>query len=106
MTDNEIVKALECCTSKMQCFDCPRFDGNWGMRAFTHCDTKLKSDALDLINRQKAEIERLKDGCANCAVVQRKSEIIWELNEQIEYWQRGYNNLRNIQRRANRVGDF
>ncbi len=60
MTDNEIVKALECCTSKMQCFDCPRFDGIWGMRAFTHCDSKMKSDALDLINRQKAEIERLK----------------------------------------------
>ena len=60
MTDNEIIKALESCTSETQCLNCPRFRGSLGMSFFTKCDSKLKSDVLDLINRQKAEIERLK----------------------------------------------
>lgn len=53
MTDNEIIKALEVCTSEMQdCEICPLL-GN--------CDPLfLDSRALDLIDRQRAEIERLK----------------------------------------------
>ena len=56
MTDDEIIKALECCTTKgASCKDCP---------AFTKVDRseckKFFKGALDLINRQKAEIERLK----------------------------------------------
>ena len=60
MTDNEIIKALECCaTDKMDdCFQCPYDNivykpGNGG------CVNRCRKDALDLINRQKAEIERL-----------------------------------------------
>lgn len=59
MTDNEIIKALECCKDDgfdgMPCKDCP----------YAECDSKrgcvseLCEDALALINRQKAEIERL-----------------------------------------------
>lgn len=55
MTDNEIIKALEYCTSSdishSSCRDCPCFEHPEG------CVT-LK-DALALILRQKAEIERL-----------------------------------------------
>ena len=53
MTDNEIIKALEVCTSELQdCVLCPLL-GN--------CDPLvLDGQALDLINRQQAEIERLK----------------------------------------------
>lgn len=40
----------------------------------------------DIINCQQAEIERLKDRCSNCCVVQTKSEKICDLQEQIEYW--------------------
>ena len=52
MTDNEIVKALECCVE----YDCRvcRYDVNSAI-----CISNLMKDTLDLINRQKAEIERL-----------------------------------------------
>lgn len=53
MTDNEIIKALECCRST-SCYDCPYNDENL-------CIDALLQYALDLINRQKAENERLKD---------------------------------------------
>ena len=55
LTDNEIIEALECCADwcgAISCWDCPLKD-----TGCIHFD-KLK-DVLDLINRQKAEIERL-----------------------------------------------
>ena len=57
MTDNEVIKALECCSSengKDDCLTCPNF------KDFVDCKEDLSAIALDLINRQKAEIERLK----------------------------------------------
>lgn len=52
MTDNEIIKALECCSNGEPCANCPYQK---------QCDeTDLAEIALDLINRQQAEIERLK----------------------------------------------
>ena len=59
MTDNEIIKALECCNRNGSCFQCP-----YDRASFEHepdCASVMTADALDLINRQKAEIERLKD---------------------------------------------
>ena len=63
MTDNEIIKALEHCGSKhtdnygkYSCLKCPLFAFNQG-----DCSDELHDFALDLINRQKAEIESLKD---------------------------------------------
>lgn len=50
-------------------------------------------NVLDLINRQKAKIERLKDLCGDCSMLKGEIETISELEEQIEYWQRGYNDL-------------
>lgn len=60
MTDNEIIKALECCTNNISsCKDC--------LYEFSHtenkwCDEVLIEDAFALITRQKAEIERLEKG--------------------------------------------
>ena len=55
MTDNEIIKALECCNGwHGRCLNCPL------NREGTNCKEKLNSYALDLINRQKAEIEELR----------------------------------------------
>lgn len=63
MTDEQIIKALECCATDdgNDCFQCPYCNiffesGNGG------CVNRCRKDALDLINRQKAEIERLKRG--------------------------------------------
>lgn len=54
MTDNEIVKALECCLAPFgaRCGDC-------SLQKITWCKDILHQNTLDLINRQKEEIERL-----------------------------------------------
>ena len=53
MTDNEIIKALECHAGDAEvCKLCPLTNEEW-------CSVKLARKTLDLINRQKAEIERL-----------------------------------------------
>ena len=54
LTDTEIKKALECCVNTTFISDCAKCK----MFAFD-CKDKLIESALDLINRQKAEIERL-----------------------------------------------
>lgn len=56
MKDNEIIKALECCASSSQVSAC---DGCPYNRESLICEMLKSRDALDLINRQKAEIERL-----------------------------------------------
>ena len=56
MTDNEIIKALECCSvpklAKKKCSDCP-FNG-------ALCFTRLNQESLNLIKRQQEEIAELK----------------------------------------------
>jgi hypothetical protein len=57
MTDNEIIKALECLSGiNILCKECAyhkKFH-------YPDCRQEVAEKALDLINRQKAEIERLK----------------------------------------------
>ena len=54
MTDNEIIKALEICENyKETCEYCP-YDN------IRHCADEIRKDALDLIKKQQAEIDRLK----------------------------------------------
>ena len=59
MTDTEIMKALECCMSNSvsDCENCPRFNSPY--KTVDDCMCNLKVETLNLINRQKAEIERL-----------------------------------------------
>lgn len=59
LTDNEIIMALECC-SLPHCNNriCPMFENPINTK---DCITKLSMNALDLIKRQKAEIERLQN---------------------------------------------
>ncbi len=60
MTDNEIVKALECCsksnTDEHYCEDCP-------CRTIKYCASHISINALDLINRQKADNKKLLKEC-------------------------------------------
>ena len=72
MTDNEIIKALGCCpkaemTVDCKALGCPVYQKK-GCGYVLNCDLDsttdaiiegLSKDALDLINRQKAEIEAL-----------------------------------------------
>ena len=56
LSEASVIKALECCfLSECDCKDCPYSD-------LEICDTaKMINIVIDLINRQKAEIERLND---------------------------------------------
>ena len=57
MTDNDIIKALECCTTNgASCKDCPAF-----VKVDRSNCKKHFRGALDLITHQKAEIERLQE---------------------------------------------
>ena len=60
MTDNEIIKALECCRSENgnDCENC-QYTKVVYRQGEGGCTNRLMQDALNLINRQKAEIERL-----------------------------------------------
>lgn len=85
MTDEQIVKALECCTNEhLGCEDgCPYADvGCYDEDGFHTIPMK---DALDLINRQKAEIEQ-KD--IEIDILIRKKEAlrdeICELQSEVE----------------------
>ena len=55
MTNNEIIKVLECCAVRGNCNDCPR-EKDWDKA----CASMGIKDAIELIYRQKAEIERLR----------------------------------------------
>lgn len=52
MTDNDTIKALECCANSDGCENCPYSKQCDGVEHIQY--------ALDLINRQKAEIEMLR----------------------------------------------
>ncbi len=53
MTDEQIIKALESCDTREWCNDCPLKDND-------HCKDVLSNQSVNLINRQKAEIDELK----------------------------------------------
>ena len=52
-TDDEIIKSLECCGACQTCDGCPYYVRN------IECWELAPRNALELVNRQKAEIERL-----------------------------------------------
>ena len=57
MTDNEIIKAFTICANQGACKDCPLDD----LGGVERCMHTLLLNALDLINRQQAEIAELKE---------------------------------------------
>lgn len=52
MTDNEIIKALECCIKECDYEHCPYY-----VNDRYECGGNFEKDIFDLINRQKAELE-------------------------------------------------
>ena len=55
MTDNDIIEGLRCCNNGL-CEICPYHEDEF----IADCREQNGNDALDLIKRQQAEIERLK----------------------------------------------
>lgn len=69
MTDNEIIQALEFCidpANAVVCKGCPYYN--------TDCGIRLKKDAFDLINRQRAEIDELQHKY-DLAVAEREANV-------------------------------
>lgn len=83
MTDNEIIKALECCVDEHSCYECIY---RLGMSA--QCMNNLMRNTLTLINRQKAEIEKLKTDfqieASNKLEKEIKAEAIKEFAERLK----------------------
>lgn len=80
MTDNEIIKALECCAEdEWRCNNnCPFFE---------KCSkTLMAKSSLDIINRQQAEIERLKAFKSYFDELYGKGLDVanWHLNSELE----------------------
>lgn len=78
MNDEEIKKCLEYCVAKGQCKKCP-------LDKELLCFPVLEKNALDLINRQQAEIERLNGNLFTIsnACMQRRNEAIKEFAERL-----------------------
>ena len=57
ISDDEIISSLEVIATTRNCSECKIRNCNWGD---CNCSQITANAALDIINRQKAEIERLK----------------------------------------------
>lgn len=60
MTDNEIIKALECCCIEHTCIKCPYIKNNK-----CGCINGILKDSLDLINRLQTENKELHNAFIN-----------------------------------------
>lgn len=78
MTDEQIIKALDCCHSELgnMCSICPLFDPD-----NDYCEDELHKNALNLINRQKAKIESLKQ------IIDEQDKEIIKLQKRIIFWE-------------------
>lgn len=92
MTDNEIIKALECLRGNaFDCGECP-----YCSCYPAPCEQQVAKDALSLVIRQKEEIERLKNRDLQVEVSEKlereiKAEAVKEFAERLKE-QDGYNN--------------
>lgn len=59
----------------LQCSECPYYNTN-----FPLCQQKVAEDALDLINRQKAEIDKLYDLLDGAQTSERERFDDWEIH--------------------------
>ena len=62
ISDDEIISSLEVIATTRNCSECKLRNCNWGD---CNCPQITANAALDIINRQKAEIKRLKE-CPKC----------------------------------------
>ena len=78
MTDAKIIKSLECCSQDTHdCDNCPLDIAEESL-----CFNEIKGYALDLIKRQKAEIERLKEPKMLIANIEVSEDVIEKLINQ------------------------
>ena len=63
MKDNEIIKGLECCQPQYEknCEECPYAKHKKHYISVINCSSLMRKDLLDLIKRQEAELEDLRE---------------------------------------------
>ena len=102
MTDNEIIKALECCSTGETYADCekngcPLYLGITMGCKYIDKENQLYSDALDLINRKQAEIERLRKEVNLVSIqFQDLQERYEEAHAEIEQWKEEANKYQKL----------
>ena len=86
MRDSEIIKALEWCSDLRLCVDCPMRAEGYFSHSGNACRQALMKNALNLIIRQTADIEALKDSNEHLAVMlmEAKTEVAREIFEEID----------------------
>lgn len=72
-TDEQIIEALECCANTRDCHNCHLIDED-------SCTCKDLNYVLDLVNRQRAEIERLRKQGASARSIE---ELCAELESRL-----------------------
>ena len=94
-TDEEIISSLEVIATTCNCNECKIRNGKWGA---CNCSETTANAALDLINRQRAEIEKMRGSTivSNIMESQRikreaKAEAYKEFAERLKE-QDGYDN--------------
>ena len=80
MTDEQIIKATDVCRTPNTCRGCP-----YHVLGTAGCISILMKDVFDLINRQKAEIESLKQ------IIDEEDSEILELQKRIIFWREDLN---------------
>lgn len=75
-TDEEVIKALQVCVANDSCKECP-INPNHGN--YRYCTNLALTYALDLINRQRAEIERLQTAANNAVRCFTRLETIYKI---------------------------
>lgn len=83
MTDNEIIKALECCIGYHECSKCPY---NSGAAGTSECMSECMSDTRHLIKSQKAEIDTYQKHIDNDIIYANaiKAEAIKDFAERLK----------------------
>ena len=81
MTDNEIIKALEYCNTDARENTCPKC----AFYKKHRCSTLMLNAVSDLINRQAAEIENLKQ------IIDEEDKEILKLQKRIIFWREDLN---------------
>lgn len=95
MTDDEIIKAMECCSTDVQENPCPKC-------AFYNkhrCSTLMLNAASDIINRQKVKIKSLKQ------IINEQDKEVLKLQNRIIFW-RDYLNYQPEKIKSEAIKEF
>lgn len=78
MTDNEVIKSMQCVIGNdVNCSECTYQK----VLPFPSCRKMCAKNALDLINRQKTEIERLEKELMKCKI---EKEMLYNVGVEIQ----------------------